>query len=64
MYRDDVSSVTNVCTVLFPKRIVPLGRMLFYKRKIRIAAICLGLQNTLNFTTTVLFTTIMEQIGL
>ena len=45
VYRVDVSSVTNVCTVLFPKRIVPFGAtLIFIKRTIRIAAICLGLQ--------------------
>ena len=30
VYRVDVSSVTNVCTVIFPKRIVREGRMLFF----------------------------------
>ena len=50
VYRVDVSSVTNVCTVLFPKRIVRLGAPYFYKRKIRIAVICLGLQNALNIS--------------
>ena len=29
VYRVDVSSVTNVCTVIFPKRIVTVGRLLF-----------------------------------
>ena len=51
VYRVDVSSVTNVCTVLFPKRIVrDWVACFFYKRKIRIAAICLGLQNALNIS--------------
>ena len=49
-YRADVSSVTNVCTVLFPKRIVHEVVCFFYKRKIRIAAICLVLQNALNIS--------------
>ena len=30
MYRVDVSSVTNVCTVLFPKRIVREGSYAFF----------------------------------
>ena len=51
MYRVDVSSVTNVCTVLSQKRIVPSGAtLIFIKRTIRIAAICLGLQNALNIS--------------
>ena len=34
MYRVDVSSVTNVCTVLFPKRIVPhWAPLIFIKEK-------------------------------
>ena len=43
VYLVDVSSITNVSTVLFPKRIVLKVACFFYKRKIRIAAICLGL---------------------
>ena len=51
VYRVDVSSVTNVCTVLFPKRIVLIrSPAFFYKRKVGIAAICLGLQNALNIS--------------
>ena len=34
VFRVDVPSVTNVCTVLFPKRIVLLGDPYFYKREI------------------------------
>ena len=47
-YRVDISSVTRVCAVHFSKRIVLSVVCFFYKRKIRIAAICLGLQNALN----------------
>ena len=60
VYRVDVSSVTNVCTVLFPKRIVPYwATLIFIKEKSELQRFVLGCKVLI----TVLFTTIMEQIG-
>ena len=43
VYRVDVSSVTNICTVLFPKRIVPKrATLIFIKEKSELQRFVLG----------------------
>ena len=51
MYLVDVSSVTNVCTVLFPKRIVPYGAtLIFIKEKSELQRFVLDCEMTFLIT--------------